>query len=98
MFDRVIGALVVCTVFAAALLATAGRALADEPIVTKAPVAAVATAPSSCSSVWGFFVTDCPLSWYGVRLYGTIDAGAGYRTHGAPLDPTSHKAAPWFRK
>ena len=87
MFDELIDRLVGCTTFAAGLLATAGQALADEPILTKAPVAALSTASSTCTSVWGFFVTGCPLSWYGVRLYGTIDTGVGYQTHGAPLDP-----------
>ena len=87
MFDKLINALVACTAFAAGLLAITGLALADEPIVTKAPAPALPTPSRACTSVWGFFVTDCPLSWYGVRFYGTIDAGAGYQTHGAPLDP-----------
>jgi predicted porin len=87
MFDKLIAALVVCTIFAAGLLASAGQALADEPIVTKAPSAALSTTSGACTSISGFFVTDCPLSWYGVRLYGTIDTGGGYQTHGAPLDP-----------
>src|SRR5262249_11023070 len=64
-----------------------GRAIANEPIATKAPAAVMATPSNACTSVWAFFVTACPLSWYGVRLYGTIDTGAGYQTHGAPFDP-----------
>jgi predicted porin len=87
MFDKLIAVLVVCTTFAAGLLASAEQTLAGEPIVTKAPPAALPTSSNACTSVWSFFVTDCPLSWYGVRLYGTIDAGGGYQTHGAPLDP-----------
>ena len=87
MFNRLIGSLVVCAAFAAGLLATAGQALADGPMVTKAPAVSSAAPSSACNSVWAFFVTDCPLSWYGVRFYGTIDTGAGYQTHGAPLDP-----------
>jgi hypothetical protein len=87
MFDKLIAVLIVCTAFAAGLLASDEQALADEPIVTKAPPAALPTSSNACTSVWSFFVTDCPLSWYGVRLYGTIDAGGGYQTHGAPLDP-----------
>ena len=87
MFRKLIDPLVACTTFAAGLVATAGQALADEPIVTKAPAAALSTTSSACTGVWGFFVTDCPLSWYGVRFYGTIDTGGGYQTHGAPLDP-----------
>ena len=87
MFRKLIDPLVACTTFAAGLVATAGQALADEPIVTKAPAPALPTPSRACTSVWGFFVTDCPLSWYGVRFYGTIDTGGGYQTHGAPLDP-----------
>src|ERR1700761_1859745 len=87
IFDKLIAPVVVCTIFVAGSLATSGQALADDPIVTKAPSAALSTTSSACTSVWGFFVTDCPLSWYGVRFYGTIDAGGGYQTHGAPLDP-----------
>ena len=87
MFDKLIDPLVVRTTFAAGLLAMAGQALADEPIVTKTAAATLSTTSSACTGVWGFFVTDCPLSWYGVRVYGTIDTGGGYQTHGAPLDP-----------
>ncbi len=27
--------------------------------------------------------SDCPLTWKGVTLYGTVDVGAGYSSHGA---------------
>ena len=87
MFDKLRDALVVFMAFAAGVLAIAGPALADEAIVTKATAAALSTSSGACTSVWAFFITACPLSWYGVRLYGTIDTGAGYQTHGAPLDP-----------
>jgi hypothetical protein len=30
---------------------------------------------------------DCQLTWYGITLYGTIDAGFGWQSHGAPFDP-----------
>jgi predicted porin len=36
--------------------------------------------------LWGFFLTDCQLAWYGVRFYGTVDLGGLYQTHGTPLD------------
>jgi hypothetical protein len=87
MFNKLIDTVIVCTAFAVGLLASGGQALADDLIVTKAPAAAWSTPSSACMSVWGFFVTDSPLSWYGVRFYGTIDAGGGYQTHGAPLNP-----------
>ncbi len=79
---------------AAALLATmvvsATTALAADmdSMVTKAPMVAApaATGPTSCSSIGGFFLTDCQLLWYGVRLYGTVDLGGTYQTHGSPFD------------
>jgi predicted porin len=63
-------------------------ALADDPILIKAP-AASAPPPGSgaCDSVPTFFLTSCQLAWYGVRFYGVIDVGGGYQTHGAPWDP-----------
>jgi predicted porin len=80
-------ALLVGAVLSAVALATTAS-FADDIVVTKAaPPAALPTNPGACTSAWGFFVTDCPLSYYGVRLYGTIDAGVGYQTHGAPFDP-----------
>jgi predicted porin len=56
------------------------------PLLTKAPPPTQGP-PPTCTSVPGFFLTDCQLSWYGVRFYGTIDVGYGYQTHGAPWDP-----------
>jgi len=70
---------------ALSLLTTAS--FADDPIVTKAPPAALPTDSGACTSVYAFFLTDCPLSWYGVRFYGTIDVGGGYQTNGAPFNP-----------
>jgi predicted porin len=57
---------------------------ADLPIPTKAPLAPIA--PAACGSVYDFFLTACPLSWYGVTFYGTVDVGGGYQTHGTPFD------------
>jgi predicted porin len=62
-------------------------AWADEPILTKAPPMPVAApAPTSCTGIPDFFLSSCQLSWYGVRLYGTIDVGGGYQTNGAPFN------------
>jgi predicted porin len=52
----------------------------------KAPAAAP-PGPAVCNSFFGFFVTDCQLTWSGVRVYGTLDMGATYQTHGTPFDP-----------
>ncbi|MGA3309458.1 MAG: porin [Xanthobacteraceae bacterium] len=81
------------SVSAAMILGLAGAAcataaLADDPMVTKAPMVAVAPAPPvACSSFWDFIATSCPLTWYGVTFYGTVDVGGGYQTHGTPFDP-----------
>ncbi|MGB6288329.1 MAG: porin, partial [Xanthobacteraceae bacterium] len=47
------------------------------------------TAPTACTSLWDFIVTSCPLSWYGITVYGIIDAGVGWQSHGAPFNGTS---------
>jgi predicted porin len=74
-------------------VASITTALAEDPMVTKAPMMAPAAAPpgppppASCSTVPGFFLTDCQLLWSGVRVYGTVDMGITYQTHGTPFDP-----------
>jgi predicted porin len=65
---------------------------ADDILATKAPPAAGAKAPSqpaTCSSPEDFVATNCPLTWSGITLYGTIDVGATWRSHGAPFNGTS---------
>ena len=59
-----------------------------DAMVTKAPMVAPAaiTPPGFCGSAYDFFVGSCPLSWAGVTLYGTVDIGGTYQTHGTPFD------------
>ena len=48
-----------------------------------------ASAPSCFASFADYFLASaeaCPLTWNGITLYGTIDMGAGYQTHGAPFN------------
>jgi predicted porin len=72
-------------IFAAGILSAPNGALAaDVDLVTKAPV--TPPLPATCAGVSQFFLTDCVLSWYGISVYGTIDAGGGYQTHGAPFN------------
>jgi predicted porin len=68
---------------AAIALGSAAQA-ADLPLYTKAP--APPLAPASCTSAEQFIVTDCPLTYYGITVYGTVDMGGGYETHGAPFN------------
>ena len=46
-----------------------------------------AAGPAVCTGFLDFITTACQVSAYGVRFYGTIDIGASYESHGAPMDP-----------
>jgi predicted porin len=61
---------------------------ADLPVYTKAPPPPLA--PTSCTSAEQFIVTDCPLTYYGITVYGAIDIGGGYETHGTPFNKDLH--------
>jgi predicted porin len=84
-------------VSAAVILGLAGAAYvtdasADDITVTKAAPAVTTKAPSqpaTCTSLEDFVVTGCPLTWNGITVYGTIDAGVTWRSHGAPFNGTS---------
>jgi hypothetical protein len=60
-------------------------------IIPTTTSATAASAPKSCTNLWDFIATNCPLAWQGITIYGTIDVGGGWQSHGAPLDP---QAAP----
>ena len=62
----------------------------------KAPPAAAASAPKPCTDGWSFIATDCQLTWRGITVYGTIDAGFGWQSHGAPWDPRSAVGASYL--
>jgi len=81
-------------VFAAAILGLAAAvfppaARADSIMATKAPPPVAVTDPASCGSFWDFLVTACPLTWYGITVYGTVDMGGTWQSHGAPFNGTS---------
>src|ERR1700675_810508 len=84
-------------VFASMIFGLAGAAYAtdasaDDIMATKAVPAATTKAslpPATCSSLEDFIVTACPLTWNGITLYGTIDGGVSWRSHGAPFNGTS---------
>jgi predicted porin len=66
---------------------TGAHAADLDAMVTKAPPAIIPpAAPSHCTGVSDFFLTDCQLYGYGVRFYGTYDIGYGYHTHGTPYN------------
>ncbi len=43
--------------------------------------------PTTCTSIYDFFLTACQVEAYGVRFYGAIDVGGAYQTHGTPMSP-----------
>jgi len=78
------------------LLAAAGfiglAQAADLP-TTKAPEAAK-TSPNCWASVWDWLnasASDCPLSAYGITLYGTLDLNATYLHEGVEKSPAADK-------
>jgi predicted porin len=76
--------------FASVALSTWEAGAADLPSQQPAlpPLAAPAAKPCF-ASVYDFLTSgsdDCPLSWKGVTLYGRLDYGAGYESHGAPFN------------
>src|SRR5882762_8370967 len=82
------------------VLAVAGASFAadawaaDTVPMKAAPQAA--SAPKLCIDPWDFISTDCQLTWRGITLYGTIDVGAGWQSHGAPFDPRSAVGASYL--
>ena len=63
--------------------------------------ATAASAPKSCASLWDFslwdfIATNCQLAWRGITVYGTIDVGGGWQSHGAPLDSRSAPGASYL--
>lgn len=58
---------------------------ADVPVKAPPP----AQAPSCFSSAASYFEAspvECPLTWNGITLYGDIDTGAAYHSHGVPFN------------
>jgi predicted porin len=92
-------------VVAAMILGIAGAvctadAWADSIMATKAPLPAVAPAslppPVPCGTLWDFVATACTLTWSGITVYGTIDVGGGWQSHGASFSPTSAMGASYL--
>src|SRR5882762_11376857 len=88
-------------VFAAMIFGLSGSAcatdaLADDIMVTKAAPAVTTKAPATCTSLEDFVVTACPLTWNGITVYGTIDGGVTWLSHGAPFNGTSAVGAAYL--
>jgi predicted porin len=77
-------------------VAYATAASADDVMATKAAPAATAPISTTCSSLEEFVATACPLTWNGITVYGTIDAGGTWLSHGAPFNGTSAVTAAYL--
>ena len=71
-------------IFAVAIIASLASASGLE--VRAAEPKAPASAPRACVGLEDFVETNCQLTWYGITVYGTIDVGGGWMSHGAPWD------------
>jgi predicted porin len=71
-------------IFAIGLALAGATNAADLPTTKSAPT----PPPVNCfSSLWTYLnssAADCPLSYAGITVYATVDAGLGYSSNGAP--------------
>src|SRR6266446_4107022 len=79
---------------AAVLLAAGGascgvEAWAADAVPTGASAATATSAPKACTDGWSFIATNCQLTWQGITVFGIVDTGVGWQSHGAAFDPKS---------
>src|SRR5260370_27796967 len=82
-------------IVAATILAAAGAVCSAEAWAADG-AAATASKPKTCTNFWDFVATNCELTWQGITVYGIVDMGGGYQTHGAPFDPRSSVGASYL--
>src|ERR1700719_4486611 len=83
-------------ILAAAGAAGGGDVWAADIFPIEALSASGASNPKVCTGLWDFIATSCELSWRGITIYGTVDAGGGWQSHGAPLDSRSAPGASYL--
>ncbi len=72
-----------------AVAASATTALAQEgPPRTPSPQVVPPPQPT-CESLQQFLASNCPLTWYGITAYGTVDMGGTWQSHGTGPDTKS---------
>src|SRR5258706_4562356 len=81
-------------IFAAVIIAAGGascgvEAWAADAVPTGASAATAASAPKACTDGWSFIATNCQLTWQGITVFGIVDTGVGWQSHGAAFDPKS---------
>jgi predicted porin len=58
---------------------------------TGAAAASAASPAEGCGSFTEFATTACPLTWHGITIFGTYDAGIGWVSHGMPVNPNNYE-------
>ena len=88
------GAMTRLGIFAVTIIASLASASGLE--VRAAEPKAQASAPRTCVGFEDFVETNCQLTWYGITVYGTIDVGGGWMSHGAPWDSRTPPGASYL--
>ena len=87
-------------VYAVIVFGVVGIASSDgwaaDIMLTKAKPAAAAASPAPCTNFADFITTNCQLIWNGIQIYGTIDAGGGWQSHGAPMSTSFTTGASYY--
>src|ERR1700735_5794 len=90
----------VCVAFLLTVVGTssAADAWAADVWPIKAPPSTMdsTAAPRPCTDPSDFVRTDCQLTWQGVTVFGIVDAGVGWQSHGAPFDSRSAVGASYL--
>src|SRR5258708_15129988 len=81
--------IVAAMILTAAGAARGGEAWAADIVPTKAQSDTAAFNPKECVGFWDFIGRKWEVTWEGITIYGTIDVGGGWQSHGAPFDPQS---------
>ena len=74
------------TILAAFVFATQGVAHAADLPGSVSALAPPPASPPACGNLTEFISTNCPLSWHGITLYGTVDTGVAWQSHGTPFN------------
>jgi predicted porin len=91
----------ICAAFLLTVVGAASTAdaWASDVMPTKAPPAPTdlaAAPPRTCTDPSDFITTNCQLTWHGITLFGIVDMGGGWQSHGAPWDPRSAVGASYL--
>ena len=70
------------------LTVAVGAPTPDLPANISAPAVAPPL-PGACGSISQFATTNCQLTYHGITVYGTIDLGVAWQSHGTPFNGAS---------